>query len=107
MGCWCVNLHTHAIALSRYASNQQFLSYGFDAQCAFRVVPRAISDACEGVLEKCVTQVCEHPSLSLGCNALNAPGIVLSATGEIVKSWFVSENSVRDQIGRIGMSPQW
>jgi hypothetical protein len=53
-------------------------------------------------LEKCVTQFCEHPSISLGCNARNAPEIVLSAASEIVKSWFITENSVRDQIGRTG-----
>jgi hypothetical protein len=78
-------------------------------QCAVRFSSRSLSDQ-RGVrrrltkknLEKCVTKFCEHPSQSLGCNARNAPGIVLSSASEIVKSWFVSENSVRDQIGRIG-----
>ena len=78
-------------------------------QCAMRFPRRSWSDQ-RGVrrrltkkhLEKCVTKFCEHPSLSLGCNARNAPGSVLSAGCEIGKSWFVSENSVRDQTGRIG-----
>ena len=67
-------------------------------QCAVRFSSRSLSDQ-RGVrrrltnqnLEKCVTKFCDPPSQSLGCNARNAPGIVLSAASETVKSWFVAK----------------
>ena len=41
------------------------------------------SEAYEQNLEICVKQFWEHPSLSQGCIARNAPGIVVSAASEM------------------------